>query len=207
MAVKQGFYTEVDQRQLELAKRGDLDAMAILYRTFSLPVFNLACRLCRSRDEAEDVLQETFLEVVRSLKSFRGEGVFGAWLRRVTVTKALARMRVVRRLRVEVVSSLDPVEGRVDHLMGVVEGGEGGWRRVDLERALSTLPDASRAVVWLHDVEGMTHAEIASHFGRSVSFSKSQLSRAHARLRRLLGSPGGSNHASKSARTARSAGR
>lgn len=207
MGVKRGFFTEVDGRAIELAKNGDLDALAALYRSFATPVYNLARRLCRSRDEAEDVLQETFLEVVRSLRMFRGEGVFGAWLRRVTVTKALTRMRVIRRLRAEVASPTGMPDGRVDHLIGVVDGDEGGWRRVDLERALATLPDASRMVVWLHDVEGMTHAEIAGIFGRSVSFSKSQLSRAHARLRRLLGSPGGSENASESARTARFAGR
>jgi len=55
--------------------------------------------------------------------------------------------------------------------------------QMDLERALATLSPTARAVVWLYDVEGYSHEEIARHFGRSVSFSKSQLARAHARLR------------------------
>ena len=57
---------------------------------------------------------------------------------------------------------------------------------LDLERAFEVLSETSRAVVWLHDVEGYTHEEIAEQMGRSVSFSKSQLARAHARLRRML---------------------
>jgi RNA polymerase sigma-70 factor (ECF subfamily) len=57
---------------------------------------------------------------------------------------------------------------------------------IDLERALEQLSATSRAVVWLHDVEGFTHEEIAERMGRTVSFSKSQLARAHTRLRRLL---------------------
>jgi len=57
----------------------------------------------------------------------------------------------------------------------------------DLETALMTLPALTRAVIWLHDVEGYTHQEIAAGLGRSVGFSKSQLSRGHARLRRALG--------------------
>jgi RNA polymerase sigma-70 factor (ECF subfamily) len=61
----------------------------------------------------------------------------------------------------------------------------------DLERALAALPSISRAVVWLHDVEEMTHAEIAKLFGRTASFSKSQLARAHTELRDRLESPSG----------------
>jgi RNA polymerase sigma-70 factor (ECF subfamily) len=59
--------------------------------------------------------------------------------------------------------------------------------RMDLETALESLSETSRAVVWLHDVEGYTHEEIAGMMGRTASFSKSQLARAHARLRRWLG--------------------
>jgi RNA polymerase sigma-70 factor (ECF subfamily) len=58
--------------------------------------------------------------------------------------------------------------------------------RIDLERALARLPDLARAIVWMHDVEGLSHEEIAGLFGRSVSFSKSRLSRAHAQLRAQL---------------------
>jgi RNA polymerase sigma-70 factor (ECF subfamily) len=61
---------------------------------------------------------------------------------------------------------------------------------VDLERALARLGDTARAVVWLHDVEGYTHAEIGRLLGGTASFSKSQLARAHAHLRELLESDG-----------------
>src|SRR2546421_12267504 len=71
-------------------------------------------------------------------------------------------------------------------------GGAGGMSpgavpaQIDLERALERLSETARAVVWLHDVEGYTHEEIAEQMGKTVSFSKSQLARAHVRLRRLL---------------------
>jgi RNA polymerase sigma-70 factor (ECF subfamily) len=61
--------------------------------------------------------------------------------------------------------------------------------RIELERALDALPATARAVVWLHDVEGFTHREIATLMGRTASFSKSQLARAHERLRTLLDCP------------------
>src|SRR2546429_9206909 len=65
-------------------------------------------------------------------------------------------------------------------------GGAGIPARIDLERAFERLSETSRAVVWLHDVEGYTHEEIAEQMGKTVSFSKSQLARAHVRLRRML---------------------
>ena len=64
---------------------------------------------------------------------------------------------------------------------------------IDVERALATLPALTRSVVWLHDVEGYTHAEIGRLLGRTASFSKSQLARAHVRLRELLEQPAGSS--------------
>jgi len=80
------------------------------------------------------------------------------------------------------------------------EGGGGEWPEqrsvsvtgdtVDLERALARLGDTARAVVWLHDVEGYTHAQIGQLLGGTASFSKSQLARAHLRLRELLESDG-----------------
>src|SRR5213596_809451 len=71
-------------------------------------------------------------------------------------------------------------------------GGAGGMSpgavpaQIDLERALERLSETARAVVWLHDVEGYTHEEIAEQMGKTVSFSKSQLARAHVQLRRML---------------------
>ena len=197
MARNKGFFTEVDELLVARAKGGDLEALAGLYEAFADPVYTLARRLCRSREEAEEVLQDTFLEVVRSIRRFRGEGAFGAWIRRVAVSKALTSLRRNRRSDVEVTGSdqrgLEAV---------LATGSSESWRRVDLERALARLPDHSRAVVWLHDVEGLTHSEIAGIFGRSTSFSKSQLARAHAKLRSWLGRVGGTAHASETGRTA-----
>ncbi len=157
------------------AKAGDLEALEALYRAFETPVYNLARRMCRTSEDAEDVLQETFLEVVRSIKSYRGEGHLWGWVRRIAASKALMR------LRHEKLRATDELH---DESAGGPPASVGA--RIDLERAFDQLSETSRAVVWLHDVEGFTHEEIAERMGRTVSFSKSQLARAHARLRRLL---------------------
>jgi len=164
------------------AKSGDLEALEALYRAFETPVYNLALRMLRSPEDAEDVLQETFLEVVRSIKQFRAEGHLWGWIRRIASSKALMR---IRREQVRATEELheEATAGR---------GGSGGVvpARIDLERAFERLSETSRAVVWLHDVEGYTHEEIAEQMGKTVSFSKSQLARAHARLRGMLDDEG-----------------
>jgi DNA-directed RNA polymerase specialized sigma24 family protein len=159
------------------AKAGDLEALEALYRAFETPVYNLALRVLRRPEDAEDVLQETFLEVVRSIKQFRGEGHLWGWIRQIAASKALMR---IRREQVRRTEELDE-----ESFVGA-GAGVGVGVGVDLERAFERLSETSRAVVWLHDVEGYTHEEIAELMGKTVSFSKSQLARAHTRLRRML---------------------
>lgn len=175
-----------DQALISRARAGDTAALENVYRAFEGPVYNLARRLCRSREDAEDVVQETFMEVLRSIHGFRGEGPLAAWVKKVAASKALMKLRKHRREQhdqpleeSERGAAPDPATlgGRPAH---------GVHHRVDLEAALSRLSDTSRAVVWLHDVEGYTHEEIAVMMGRTISFSKSQLARAHIRLRRYL---------------------
>lgn len=163
---------------LARARAGDLDALENLYRTYEVPVYNLARRICRTVEDAEDVLQETFFEVCRSIHHYRGDGSLWGWVRTIAASKALMRLR---RNKYRDAEELDeefhqPQASRQD-----------GGLRMDLEAALERLPETSRAVVWLHDVEGYTHEEIAGLMGKTVSFSKSQLARAHLRLRRWLG--------------------
>ena len=148
----------------------------MLFRAFEAPVYSLARRICRTTEDAEDVLQETFIEVFKSIHQFRGQGSIWGWVRTVASSKALMRLRRNKyRDTDDLADDLAPMK-REDTAL-----------RMDLESALERLSETSRAVVWLHDVEGYTHDEIAGMMDRTVSFSKSQLARAHARLRKYLG--------------------
>jgi RNA polymerase sigma-70 factor (ECF subfamily) len=158
------------------AKLGDPVALEALYRAHSTAVYNLARRICRTTEDAEDILQETFFEVCRSIRNYRGDGSIWGWIRSVASSKALMRLRRNKyRDTDELDDDLTPARGASAAL------------RMDLETALQRLSDTARAVVWLHDVEGYTHEEIAGQMGKTASFSKSQLARAHARLRVWLG--------------------
>ena len=159
------------------ARQGDEAALEALYRAFEVPVYNLARRICRTTEDAEDVLQETFFEVCRSIGRYREEGSLWGWIRTIAASKALMRLRRNK--------YRDTDELNDELVMGHQK--EETHLRMDLEAALERLPETSRAVVWLHDVEGYTHDEIAGMMGKTASFSKSQLARAHARLRRWLG--------------------
>lgn len=157
-------------------RAGDPEAQEALFRAFEAPVYSLARRICRTTEDAEDVLQETFIEVFKSIGQFRGQGSIWGWVRTVASSKALMRLRRNKyRDTDDLVDDVAPMR-REDTAL-----------RMDLESALERLSETSRAVVWLHDVEGYTHEEIAAMMDRTVSFSKSQLARAHARLRKWLG--------------------
>ena len=169
----------LDELAIQRAKSGDLDALERIYRAYEGVVYSVARRICRTPEEAEEVLQETFLEICRSMRRFRGTapGSLTAWVKRVASSKALIRIRYEKYRDTEELIE-DVKAGRKDQDVTV---------SIDLETALQQLSDTARAVVWLHDVEGYTHEEIAEMMNKTVSFSKSQLSRAHARLRKMLG--------------------
>jgi RNA polymerase sigma-70 factor (ECF subfamily) len=178
--------TIVDQLVLARAKAGNEAALETLYRHFEAPVYTLARRLTRTPHDAEDVLQDTFLEVLRSIGRFRGDGSFAGWIRKVTASKALMRLRTQRsRVPEEELSEelADAVAANRDNGVAPIATAP---ERLDLEAALARLPNTARAVIWLHDVEGYSHDEIAAMVGKTASFSKSQLARAHARLREML---------------------
>ena len=170
---------QVPEAVVRQAQAGDVAAHRQLYLLLGRPVYTLLLRLVASPSVAEDLLHDVFVELLRGVHRYRAEGSFGGWVRSIAVSKALMHLRSPWHRR------FLPHIG--DELPAVAEhaGGAQEWRQ-DLERALGALQPLTRSIVWLHDVEGYTHPEIARLFGRSVSFSKSQLARAHEQLRDLL---------------------
>jgi RNA polymerase sigma factor (sigma-70 family) len=175
---------EIDPAIVRRASKGDAKAHEIIYRAYSAPVYSVCLRFTRVPATAEDLLQETFIQVIRSIAGFRGEAPLGMWIRRIAISKALMFLRSAWHSRGQ---SLDDdwedAAPAGTHQQGNPAQPE---QAMDLDAALGNLPPVSRAVVWLHDVEGFTHKEIAGLMGKTESFSKSQLSRAYLRLRPML---------------------
>jgi RNA polymerase sigma-70 factor (ECF subfamily) len=173
------FDQTIDPGLVSRAQRGDMKAHAVLFQAFAAGVHGVARRLVRSPDVADEIVQDTFVEVIHSVAGFRGDSPIGAWIRRIAVSKSLMHLRSYwERNR----SGLpdDDAEPVAAPAAPDLHG------RLDLEIALGLLPGPARAVVWLHEVEGYTHEEIGALLGQSPSYSKSQLARGYARLRELL---------------------
>jgi len=175
---------EIDKGIIRRAALGDVRAHEIIYRAFSAPVYSICLRFTKAPAQAEDLVQETFIEIMRSIAKFRGEAALGSWIRRIAVTKSLMFLRSAWTKRGQSLSDdWDDMTAGEPASHGISSHPDDA---MDLDAALANLPDVSRAVVWLHDVEGFTHKEIAGLMGKTESFSKSQLSRAYQRLRPML---------------------
>ncbi len=174
----------IDDAIVKRAANGDRRAHEIIYRAFATPVYSLCLRFTKTPAHAEDLAQETFIEVMRSVAKFRGDAALGSWIRRIAVSKALMFLRSAWTSRSQgLAEGFDDVTAGDNLSHGVSRNPDDA---LDLDAALANLPDVSRTVVWLHDVEGFTHKEIAEFMGKTESFSKSQLSRAYQRLKPML---------------------
>lgn len=172
-----------DERSLvAAAARGEVAAFETLYRRHAARVHGVIARLVGNGPRAEDLTQDAFVRAWQALPAFRYESALGTWLHRLAVNTALMDLRG-RRGRLE--------EGE-DALESVGVADSAGHRtalRLDLERAVASLPPGARAVLVLYDVEGWTHEEIAAELGIAVGSSKAQLHRARQLLRARLGDP------------------
>lgn len=147
-------------------------------------MFGTCLRMCRSREDAEDMLQCSFSDVFRKLHLFRGESTVGAWIKRIVINNCLTELKRHRHRLVEIEDH---------HVPPISPEEEASFQEhFEVERikaAVSQLPDGFRTVLTLYLFEGFDHAEIAEVLQISEQTSKSQYSRARKRLRSLLSQP------------------
>ena len=173
------FAQDVDELTLARARRGDRQAIGLLYQRFGKACYNLALRLTGNPAAAEDVVQEVFVKLIDAIARYRGDAPFGAWLKRMTANAAIDQLRAQRfrddgdpETVLAEISAITDVNPDTSH---------------DLWTLLQRLPSRARAVLLLHEVEGYTHREMAELFGQTESYSKSILSRSLQRLQTWLG--------------------
>jgi RNA polymerase sigma-70 factor, ECF subfamily len=175
---------------IRLAQQGDERGFERIYRLHSQRVYALCLRMMKgSAAEAEELTQESFLQLFRKIGTFRGESAFSTWLHRLAFNIVLMRLRKRSYQVVSMDEVFEPGEnipGLHEYIGGLDKRLSGTVDRMDLERALKELPPGYRAVFILHDVQGYEHNEIATIRGCSLGNSKSQLHKARARLRQLL---------------------
>jgi RNA polymerase sigma-70 factor (ECF subfamily) len=169
-----------DAQLIAACRRGEARAMEMLYHQFKRRVFGMAHRIVGASD-AEEVAQEVFVRVFRALGNFRGDSALSTWIYRLTVNASLSHL--AKRGRRQEVSDESLAELPAPP---AVERDSGLAARI--ETALGQLPAGYRAILVLHDVEGLSHEECATILECRVGTCKSQLHKARARMRELLGS-------------------
>jgi RNA polymerase sigma-70 factor (ECF subfamily) len=170
-----------DPADEELVRRhlaGDRQAFAELVRRHERRVYNLAYRMLGRREEAADASQDVFVTCLRKLGGFKGTAAFTTWLHRVTLNVCYDSLR--KRGREEPVEEL-PEAGSSDF-----DVAESTATAVDVHRALQRVPEDFRAVLILHDVQGVPYEEIAEALGAPVGTVKSRLHRGRLALARAL---------------------
>ena len=171
-----------DNDLVESARAGDCNAFEQLYRRHRDRIYALLWRLSGGDASlAEDLLQESFVRAWQKLHTFRGESRFGTWLHRLSANVGLSD----RRTRLRRVGHEQRMEEATDRV-AVGEKDVSADKRMDLELAISRLPERARTVLVLYDVEGYSHAEIADVTGMAVGSSKAQLHRARKLIRETL---------------------
>ena len=167
------FSSGIDDISLAALKKACRATQERVYRGYAQAAWTLAVRICGCEARAWDAVQSGFVRAFERVGQLRQAERFGPWLKRIIVNQVMDQMRE----RFEPIEAAGAEEAATDAAPG---------QTMDLERALAKLSDADRSVLWLHDAEGFTHGEIAELAGQSLSWSKSRLSRARARIRPML---------------------
>lgn len=170
----------IHEELINRCRMGDQNAHFTLYKLYAKAMFNVGFRITGNEADAEDVLQEAFVNAFKNLDSYRGDATFGSWLKRIVVNKAI---NVLKKRRPEVIAQEDEFDIAVEEIptdyMPEIS--------VDkVRRSIEMLPDGYRSVLSLYLLEGYDHEEIAGIMGITESTSKSQLNRAKSKLKELL---------------------
>jgi len=192
---KHRFQQEVPDELVRRAQAGDMLAHGDIYRMFSSAVLTLACGFCRNQHCAEDVVANTFIKLINNIASFEGRAPFGMWLRRIAVNEALSYLRKQKKhssvLSTDEFAFFDTASENNDVLAfshDKVDFTEQHGNQHQLSDALRELPEHVRLIVWLKEIEGYTHDEIAALVDKTPSYSKSVVARSYKFLREKISS-------------------
>ncbi len=184
----QRFQQEVPEALIHRAQSGDMQAHSELYKMFSQAIYTLANGICRDPQCAEDLLQCVFLKLFDKIGSFGFRAPFGMWLRQIAVNECLMYLRKHKKYANTLsTDEYDFTNYQETQAVGDSREGPSSMAELyssqhDLAKLLENLPDDVRMVLWLKEIEGYTHDEIAVLVDKSPSYSKSVTHRAFRAL-------------------------
>lgn len=173
---------------VQRAQDGDEGAFATLFEQHKRRVYSVCLLMTKDVAEAEDLTQEAFLQVFRTIGSFRGDSAFSTWLYRVAVNTVLMKLRRQKnKAAISLSEPISPDSPALSHDIGTADLSlTGTVDRIAILRAIETLPQGCRTIFALHEFEGYQHHEIADLLHCSIGNSKSQLHKAKMKMRDLL---------------------
>ena len=172
---------DISRDIIERSKKGSRQAQYQLYKMYSRAMFNICYRMMNDREDAEDMLQESFTEAFRRLDSFRQESTFGAWLKMIVINKCINEIKR-KKAQLEFFDDMSPFEDKEDAADEITEG----LSPEKIKKAMQELPKGSRMIFSLYLLEGYDHQEISEILNISESNSKTQYMRAKQRIREIL---------------------
>ena len=175
-------YNDIHRDLVEDCKKGRRQAQFELYQLYSKAMFNICLRMLKNEADAEDLLQNSFIDVFTKLDTFRFQSTIGAWIKRIVVNNCINFLKK-RRLYFE------EIDDRIGDREDTQVEEEPTLSVQAIKDAIFQLPDGYRVVFSLYQMEGYDHKEIAEILNVSEQTSKSQYSRARKKLRELLSQP------------------
>ncbi|HCE58097.1 MAG TPA: RNA polymerase [Prolixibacteraceae bacterium] len=171
-------YENIHQEIIDQCREGNQKAQFQLYKLYYKPMYSVCMRIINQPAEAEDVMQEAFLNAFRNMESYKNEVSFGAWLKRIVINRSLDHLKK-KRVKLEEIS--EKTAQIPDYQMELKE-----VNMEAIKNAIQQLPDGYRVVLSLYLIEGYDHEEISEILGISNSNSRTQYLRAKNKLRELL---------------------
>ena len=172
-----------DKVILQHLMEGSREALAMLWQDQSGNVLNLAFRMLRDRDQAEDILMDVFVQVPKAVQGFRGQSALNTWLYRLTVNACLMKLRSQKRHRELEEEKIDTI---IEEALGKVDATEESFDAELLEKGLAQLPAETRSMLWLKDAEDLDVKDLADIYGMPEGTVKARLSRARHFVRDYL---------------------
>lgn len=174
-------YVNIHQELIDACVRGDRKAQFEIYKKYSKAMFNTSLRILNDNAEAEDVIQESFLDAFRRIGSYSGQGSFGSWLKRIVVNRSLDVLRKSRDL-----ISIDQLERDIPDEKPVIEEDDIQFQVEEIKRAIASMPDDFRIILSLILFEGYDHEEVAVFLNITNQLSRTRHSRARQKLLSVL---------------------
>jgi RNA polymerase sigma-70 factor (ECF subfamily) len=168
---------------LQHLKGGSREALSLLWQAHSANVLNLAFRMMKDRDEAEDILMDVFVQAPKAVQGFRGESALGTWLYRLTVNACLMKLRAQKRHRELEEEKLDVI---IEEVLGKDDAKNEHFDAELLEKGLAELPAETRSMLWLKDAEDLDVKDLAEIYRMPEGTIKARLSRARHFVKNYL---------------------